>query len=64
MSTIRRSRAGSVYVETHCDRQDQGQTEAFLNLALFETVTPLGLSFDNIVRKTRSRQVYKCRIRP
>ncbi len=63
VSIIKRTGAKTVYVETHCNIQDQGQTEAFLNLPLFETATPLGLSFDNIVRKTRSRQFYQCRTR-
>lgn len=64
ISILKSSGAKTVYVEAHCDIQDRGQTQAFLNLPLFEDITPLGLNFDNTVRKTQSRQFYKCRMRP
>lgn len=64
VSILKSSGAKTVYVEAHCDIQDRGQTQAFLNLPLFEVITPLGLNFDNTVRKTQSRQFYRCRMRP
>ncbi|WP_415920033.1 class I SAM-dependent methyltransferase [Tateyamaria sp. SN6-1] len=62
LSILAQAQPETVYVETHCDIQDQGQTEAFLNLPVFASVTPLGLNFDNAVRGTRSRQLFRCRI--
>jgi SAM-dependent methyltransferase len=63
VSTIRKCEAKVVYFETHCDEQQQGDLEGFLDRGPWSSVTFLGHDSDNNFRGTRTRRMYRCIVR-
>lgn len=59
VETVRRSSAEVVYVESHCEVQERGETNGFLKSGLFSQVEMVGHSFDNVVRGTRTRTLHR-----
>jgi len=59
IKTIKNANAKTVYIETHCEIQSQGDLAEFLKSPIFECVEFLGHSLDNLVRQNRTRSFYR-----
>ena len=49
-----------MYIESHCDIQEQGELNALLSAGLFRSVEFRGYGLDNVARNERTRRLYRC----
>ena len=60
LRTIGNVNAKTVYIESHCDIQEQGELNALLSAGLFRSVEFRGYGLDNVARNERTRRLYRC----
>ena len=64
LRTIRHVAPKTVYVETHCTIQPQGDLDGILQSSMFRSVEFLGHCRDNVARSEQSRRLYRCEVAP